>query len=125
MKLKKKYNGTSIYRFDQMNKEHFDLLTEFVDGYLERCIGLHDMFNQLNSFINLGNNKKDNYFAPETQLMSIDSLLKLLGVKDSDHMEDFKELFYTYQGREGSPLDRALIIHQLCRDKALELRDLD
>jgi hypothetical protein len=96
MKLKKKYNGTSIYRFDQ-----------------------------LNSFINLGNNKKDNYFAPETQLMSIDSLLKLLGVKDSDHMEDFKELFYTYQGREGSPLDRALIIHQLWRDKALELRDLD
>ena len=40
-------------------------------------------------------------------------------------MQEFKEFFYIFQCREGSPLDRALIIHQLWRDKALELRDLD
>jgi hypothetical protein len=79
----------------------------------------------LNSFINLEKNKKYNYFTLETHLLSIDSLLNLFGVKDSDYMQEFKEFFYIFQGREGSPLDRALIIHQLWRDKALELRDLD
>ncbi|MDG1272281.1 MAG: hypothetical protein P8O04_07485 [Flavobacteriaceae bacterium] len=79
----------------------------------------------MNSFINLEKNKKYNYFTLETHLLSIDSLLNLFGVKDSDYMQEFKELFYIFQGREGSPLDRALIIHQLWRDKALELRDLD
>ena len=87
---------------------------------MPKCRSAH-----LNSFINLEKNKKYNYFTLETHLLSIDSLLNLFGVKDSDYMQEFKELFYIFQGREGSPLDRALIIHQLWRDKALELRDLD
>ena len=125
MKLKKKYTGTSIYYFDQMSKKRFHLIKVFVDSYLEKSIGLHDMFGKFNSFINMVNDNNDNYFVPETKFNSLSNLLETAGVTDLEHVEIFLEIYHSNLNNGGTARERALLIHQLWRDKALELRDLD
>lgn len=122
MKLKKKYTGNSIYYFDQMSKRHFHPIKVFEDSYLEKSTGLHDMFGRFNSFINMDN---DNYFVPETKFTSLTNLLESAGVTDPEHVELFLEIYHNNLNKEGTARERALLIHQLWRDKALELRDFD
>ena len=54
-------------------------------------------------------------------LFSSNSIL----VTDPEHVELFLEIYHNNLNKEGTARERALLIHQLWRDKALELRDLD
>ncbi|MDB9779109.1 hypothetical protein OAB54_02495 [Flavobacteriaceae bacterium] len=117
--------NVSIFYHDKMGKIEFKAIKVFVDNYLEKYIELNELLGTVNEFINYKNPKKDNTFNPEDKLMSLKSLLNIAGVEKPHHIEIFEDIAFDHINSAGSAKERAIIIHDAWRVKALQIRDND
>ncbi len=104
-----------------MSKKEFAVIKIFCDAYLTKFVATYDLFCKINSFINYKNSAKDNYFAPDSQLMDLELLLNMGGVTNSDHVAIFVDIAFDLIDSEGTVKDRAMRIHDAWRERALKL----
>lgn len=114
---------TSIYYHDQFSKIKFSLIKKFVDDHLEKQAELFDLFGEINNFVNYKNNDRGNFFEAENNIMGLRNLLTIAGISDPKHLEIFEGIALEGFTSDGTARDRAIKIHDLWREKALELRD--
>ncbi|MGB1971098.1 MAG: hypothetical protein ACPHSE_01260 [Flavobacteriaceae bacterium] len=114
-------NDFSIYTHDEMDKATFESVKTFVDQYLEKYIDMNDMFSNINTFINYRNQDKDNVFEAENEIMSLDTLFEIAQINNPEHRDIFLEIFHQEIAKSGSSRERAVKIHDLWCQKALEI----
>lgn len=119
--IKNPIDELSIFTHDKMSKKKFAAIKIFCDAYLTKFVASYDLFCKINSFINYKNSVKDNYFAPDSQLLDLEVLLNIGGVTEPDHIAVFEEIAFNLLDSEGSCRDRAIRIHDAWRKKALEI----
>ena len=119
--IKNPIDEFSIFTHDKMSKKKFAVIKTFCDAYLTKFVASYDLFCKINSFINYKNTAKDNYFAPDSQLLDLELLLNMGGVTEADHIAIFENIAFDLLDSEGSYRDRAIRIHDAWRKKALEI----
>jgi len=115
--------NTNIYLHDKIEKSDFILIKKFIDNYLEKQINLHEVFDEINAFINYKNKKNDNIFLSETEVMGLDNILLILGVIDPEQIQILKDVFFIHLHSEGTARKRAEKISKDWLFQALEFRD--
>jgi len=115
--------NTNIYLHDKIEKSDFLLIKKFIDNYLEKQINLHEVFDEINAFINYKNKKNDNIFLSETEVMGLDNILLILGVIDPEQIQILKDVFFIHLHSEGTARKRAEKISKDWLFQALEFRD--
>ena len=111
----------SIYTNHSLTEKEFTTIKIFCDAYLTKFVGTYDLFCKINSFVNYNNAAKDNYFAPDSQLLDLELLLNMGGVTNPEHISIFEEIAFELLDSSGSARQRAQTIHAAWITKSREL----
>ena len=115
--------NTNIYLHDKIEKSDFLRVKKFIDNYIEKQINLHEVFDEINAFINYKNKKNDNIFLSETEVMGLDNLFLILGVIDPEQIQVLEDIFFMHLHSKGTSRKRAEKISKDWLFQALEFRD--
>jgi len=115
--------NTNIYLHDKIEKSDFLRVKKFINNYLEKQINLHEVFDEINAFINYKNKKNDNIFLSESEVMGLDNILLILGVIDPEQIQVLKDVFFMHLHSKGTARKRAEKISKDWLFQALEFRD--
>ena len=111
----------SIYTNHSLSDKEFTTIKIFCEAYLTKFVGTYDLFCKINSFINYKNVAKDNYFAPDSQLLDLELLLNMGGVTSPEHISIFEEIAFELLDSPGSVRMRAQTIHAAWIKKSREM----
>ena len=111
----------SIYTNHSLTEKEFTTIKIFCDAYLTKFVGTYDLLCKINSFVNYNNAAKDNYFAPDSQLLDLELLLNMGGVTSPEHISIFEEIAFDLLDLPGFARVRAQTIHAAWIKKSLEM----
>lgn len=119
--IKDPVKAFSIYTNHSLTEKEFTTIKIFCEAYLTKFVDMYDLFCKINSFVNYKNAAKDNYFAPDFQLLDLELLLNMGGVTSPEHISIFEEIAFELLDSSKSARQRTQKIHAAWITKSREL----